>query len=135
MVKEVMDSLGVLPKLRLGLKMRGGGVQATGPHLVKFLSEPEGITGKNFEGKPTKYLRFEVESAGVRCHWRVAVLNKEGEPNYLLEKLVAIKPGDERILEMMKQGARNFIDVREVGAPAIAPDEDEGEMDEEEVIN
>lgn len=135
-VKEVMDALGVLPKLRLGVKVKGGGVKSTGPHHVRFVSEPEGITSKNFEGKPTKYLRFEVEvlPSAVRCHWSVAVLNREGQPNYLLEKLYELQPGDERVLEMTKQGARNFIDVREVGAPSTVPDVDEGE-EEEEVID
>ena len=130
-VKEVMDALNVLPKLHLGLKIKGSGVKSTGPHTVKFLSEPEGITAKDFDGKPTKWLRFEVEENGVRMHWKVRVLNREGEPNYLLEKLLAIQVGDERILEMTKQGAKNYIDVREVDAPGILlPDDDEGEDDE-----
>jgi hypothetical protein len=129
-VKELMDTLGVLPKLRLGIKLQGGGVRSTGPHLVRFLSEPEGVTKSNHEGKPTKYLRFEVESGGVRQHWYVAVLNREGQPNYLLEKLVTIKPGDQRVLEMLKQGAKNYIDVRETDAPSVAPDDDEGELDD-----
>lgn len=129
-VAEVMDALGVLPKLRLGIKVRGGGVKSTGAHQVRFLAEPEGVTSKNFEGRPAKFLRFEVESGGARQHWYVAVLNREGQPNYLLEKLVTIKPGDERILEMTKQGARNYIDVREVGAPAVIPDDYEGEEEE-----
>lgn len=133
-VKAVMDSLGVLPKLRLGIKVKGGGVRSTGPHQVKFLAEPEGVTAKNFEGKPAKFLRFEVESDGVRQHWYVAVLNREGQPNYLLEKLVGLKPGDERILEMTKQGARNYIDVREIGAPSVIPEEFEGEDEEESTI-
>mgnify|MGYP000959131719 FL=1 len=42
--------------------------------------------------------------------------------------------GDERVLEMTKQGAKNFIDVREVGAPAMIPEEYEGEDDGIETI-
>lgn len=125
-----MKSLGVLPKLRLGTKLKGGGVKSNGAFQVKFLGEPEGITGKNFEGRPTKFLRFEVEHEGTRYHWRVAVLNREGEANYLLERLMEIKVGDERILEMTKQGARNYIDIREINAPATAPDIGEGEEDD-----
>lgn len=127
-VKKVMDSLGVLPKLHLGLKTPRGAT-STGPHTVKFLAEPEGVAGKDFMGKPAKFLRFEVEENGIRMHWRVNVLNKEGQANYLLERLLAIKPGDTRILEMSKAGIKNFIDVREVGAPSVMPDEDEGEED------
>lgn len=127
-VQEVMTALNVLPKLRLGLKKLKGGVKSTGPHTVKFLAEPEGITAKDFEGKPTKWLRFEVEEGGVRLHWKVRVLNREGEANYLLEKLLEIKIGDERVLEMLKQGAKNYIDIRGVGAAANEPDEDEGDV-------
>ena len=90
-VKEVMTSMGVLPKLRLGIKQKGGGVKSTGPHHVKFLSEPEGVTKKNFEGKATKYLRFEVESNSIRFHWFVPVLNREGtDANYLIERLAEV---------------------------------------------
>ncbi len=132
-VKQVMDSLGVLPKLHLGLKTPKGAV-STGPHTVTFLSEPEPITSKDFAGKPGKYLRFEVEENGLRMHWRVAVLNREGQANYLLERLVTIKPGDVRVLEMRKAGMKNYIDIREVGAEASVPDEDEGEEDTPEDI-
>src|SRR5579872_6557221 len=100
-VKEVMDAMGVLPKLHLGLKTPKGAV-STGPHTVKFLAEPEGISGKDYNGKPAKFLRFEVEENGVRMHWRVNVLNREGQANYLLERLLAIKIGDVRVLEMCK---------------------------------
>jgi hypothetical protein len=134
-VKTVMKSLGVLPKLRLGIKLKGGGVKSTGTKHVKFLSEPEGITGKNFEGKATKFLRFEVEHNGTRYHWFAAVLNREGQPNYLLERLAEIQIGDERDLEMTKQGARNYIDIRDVNAPATAPEADEGEDDDDSMVS
>lgn len=130
-VKEVMDALGVLPKLHLGLKTPKG-AQSTGPHTVKFLSEPDGIAGKDFNGKAAKFLRFEVEENDVRMHWRVNVLNREGQPNYLLERLLAIKVGDIRVLEMVKSGMKNYIDIREVGAETTIPEDDEGE--EESVI-
>lgn len=125
-----MDAMGVLPKLRLGLKLEKGGVKSTGAHRVKFLSEPVGVTKKDFDGKPQKMLRFEVESGGIRYHWYVRVLNREGDANYLLERLAEIKVGDERVLEMRKQGARNFVDIREVDAPPTVPDIDETEDDD-----
>ncbi len=131
-VKEVMDAMGVLPKLHLGLKTPKGAV-STGPHTVKFLSEPEGIAGKDFNGKPAKFLRFEVEENGVRMHWRVNILNREGQANYLLERLLAIKVGDERVLEMSKTGMKNYIDIREEGALAMLPEEDEGEDEMPEI--
>ncbi len=130
-VKKVMQSLGILPRLRLGEKLKGGGVKSYGPKHVKFLSEPVGVSKKDFTGKLQKMLRFEVEHNKNRYYWYAKVLNAEGEGNYLLEKLVDVKPGDERILEMSKQGARNYVDVREVGAAPLAPDVGEGEDDDD----
>lgn len=125
-VKETMVALGALPKLRLGEKLKGGGVKSFGPKEVKFLREPDGVTIKK-NGRPVKALRFEVEHNKTRYFWYVPVLNQEGLANYLLERTVEIKPGDVRVLEMSKQGAINYIDIREVGAPARAAEEDEGE--------
>ena len=130
-VKKVMAAIGALPKLRLGEKLKGGGVKSYGPKEVKFLGEPVGVTKKGFDGKPAKMLRFEVEHNGTRYWWYAKVLNAEGEPNYLLEKLLEVKPGDTRVLEMTKQGARNYVDVREVGAPARKPEVDEGEDEDD----
>lgn len=125
-VKRLMTAMGALPKLRLGEKLKGGGVKSYGPKEVKFLKEPEGVTIKKM-GKQVKALRFEVEHNKTRYFWYVPVLNQEGQPNYLLERTVEIKVGDVRVLEMSKQGAINYIDIREVGAPARAPEEDEAE--------
>jgi len=125
-IREVMTSMGALPKLRLGEKLLKGGVKSYGPKTVKFLAEPVGVT-KKIMGKMEKMLRFEVEHEGSRFFWYVRVLNREGEPNYLLERLAEVKVGDERVLEMSKQGMINYVDVREVGEHARAADDDEGE--------
>jgi len=125
-VKETMAALGALPKLRLGEKLKGGGVKSYGPKEVKFLKEPDGVTIRK-AGKQVKALRFEVEHKKTRYYWYVPVLNQEGQANYLLERTAEIKPGDVRVLEMSKQGAINYIDIREPGAPARAAEEDEGE--------
>lgn len=131
-----MSSLGALPKLRLGEKLPGGGVRSHGAKTVKFLSEPEGVTIRKM-GKPIKALRFEVEYEGTRYYWYIDVLNREGQPNYLLERVLDINIGDERILEMRKQGAINYVDVRLLGEVPRMPDDDEGEevirYDDEEV--
>jgi hypothetical protein len=131
-VKKVMDELGVLPKLHLGLKQVKGGAKTTGPHTVTFLAEPVEGKKKDFKGVTQRMLRFEVEENGTRLWWYVKVLNNEGEPNYLMERVASLKVGDVRVLEMMKAGMKNFIDIREVGAVSeTMPDEGE---DEEEVI-
>lgn len=128
-VRQVMQSIGALPKLRLGEKTAKG-VVSFGPKHVKFLAEPTGVTKKDYQGKEQKMLRFEVEHNGNKYHWFVRVLNREGEPNYLLEKLADVQVGDERVLEMLKQGARNYIDVRNVGAAPAEPTEEDADPDE-----
>ncbi len=138
-----MQKLGVVPKLRLGVNVIVPGefdkkgnpkkvIRATGSHAVKFLEEPTLIMGKNFEGEPRKEFRFIVEENGKKLRWHVPILNKEGQPNYLLERLEEIKPGDVRILEMMSRGAAKYIDIRKEGEDAQEPDDDE--IDEEKEL-
>lgn len=136
-VKELAKALNILPKLRLGEKLPGGGVKPTGPHTVKFLSEPTVVMAKNHEGKPEKQLRFVVEEGGKQYRWNVPILNKEQQPHYLVEQLMDIEVGDERTLEMRKQGARNYIEIRKPGEEPRAelPDheeDEESEVEEEE---
>lgn len=121
-IKKIAKELNVVPKLQLGIKLAKGGVKATGSHRVKFLSEPSEILVKNPQtGKTERKLKFFVEEDGKKYRWEVSILNREGQPNYLLERLLEIEIKDERILEMMKQGARNYIDVRNIDE---APDEE-----------
>jgi hypothetical protein len=141
-VKEIMDSLGVKPKLRLGRKLDketdgAGGIESNGPKRIKALAEPEGITANNFERKPTKYLRFLVEHEGSEYHWLVPVLNKEGQPNYLLEHVAAMEVGKEYILEMKRSSGRNHIKVSNSdGTPVISQginEPSEGEDDDDDM--
>ncbi len=140
-VKEVMAALGVRPKLRLGRRLDKekdgkGGIESYGPKQIKCLAEPEGVTANNFEGKPTKFLRFLVEHNANEFFWFVPVLNKEGQPNYLLERVAAMEIGKEYILEMKRQGGRNHIEILNAdGTPLIVqgPGEPaEGEEDDDD---
>jgi hypothetical protein len=121
----------VLPKLKLGIKLAGGGVKSTGPHHVAFLLEPTVIVGKDDKNVPRKELRFEVEEAGIRYRWQAPIMGKDGQPSYLIEKLMHISVGEERILEMMRNGARNYIDVRTLDEAPDDPPDDEDEEEKE----
>ena len=114
-VKAVAKKLGVIPKLRLGIKLAKGGAKSTGPHRVKFLEEPTLIEGMDDQGKPRQEFRFVVEENGEKYHWNVPLKGKDGNPNYLLEKLMYLDVGNIMILEMMSNRGRNYIDVRKVG--------------------
>lgn len=126
------EQLNILPKLRLGNKLEKGGVQATGPHHVKFLEEPVTVMGRDEKGAPRKELKFIVEEGNIKYRWQVPILGKDGQPSYLIERLMNIEVGDERILEMCKQGIKNFIDVRPVGGLPELPDVDEDPDDSED---
>lgn len=110
-------------------------MESTGPHTVKFIEEPIVVVGKNFEGEERKELRFILEENGELKRWNVPILNKQGQPNYLLERLLDVKVGDERILEMMRKGGRNHIDVRMVGEEPheVHPSEDDDEIADEDL--
>lgn len=133
-LKEAAKALKMFPKLRLGEKLAGGGVKTTGPHRVKITAEPT-TTMVNKGGVPTKHFRFIVEENGQQYKWFVPVMNKDNtEGHYLIERLMDIQIGEEIILEMKKQGARNFIEVRRANEPEKTALEDEHEI-EEDVID
>ena len=119
--KRVAEKLKVVPKLKLGVKLEKGGVQSTGPHLVTFLEDMI-VNGRDDLGKPRQEIRFTVEESGIKYRWNIPILGKDGNPHYLVEKLMNIEPGQMRILEMKKFGAKNFVDVREPGAVSEAPE-------------
>jgi len=128
-LKELAAQLKIHPKIQLGIKQAGGGVNSTGPHKVKFIEEPAVVMGRDHEGKPRKELRFLLQEGEATYRWNVPILNKESQPNYLVERLIDVEIGDERVLEMRRQGQRNYIDVRKTDEePSDEP------PDEEEVI-
>ncbi len=124
-IQEIAKELKIVPKLRLGTKLLAGGVESSGPHHVKFLEEPTIVTGKDERGKPRRELQFLIEESGIKYRWNVPVLSKEGQPSYLIERLMNVKPGDSRILEMAKYAGRNYIDVRKENEASEEPDDAE----------
>ena len=128
-ITSIMKEMGVVPKLKLGIRLikqdgKPGGVKSTGEHKVMFLSEPVIVSGKTFDGRPQKQLKFIVEENGKKFKWNIPITNKEGnDAHYLLEKLEQVKVGDVRILEMRKSGANNYVDVRMENEASEAPEE------------
>lgn len=125
---EIAKAIGVLPKLRLSEETATGGRRSNGPHTVKFLEEPIVVMGKDKQGKPRKELKFRVLEGDQQYYWRVPILNKEGQPNYLFERLLDLKVGEERILEMKKSGIISYIDVSKVGEERADHEEDEEDV-------
>lgn len=130
-VQEIAEAIKLVPKLQLGIKGAKGGVTPTGPHTIKFIEEPT-VVLVNKMGKMVKAFKFIVEEKGKQYRWLVPILNKENQPNYLVERLLEVEVGDERVLEMKKQGARNYIDIRKVGEDVVEHEEEEEEEVEDE---
>jgi hypothetical protein len=136
-VREVMDALGVRPRLRLARKLDKekdgrGGVESYGPKTVKFLAEPEGVTANDFQGKPAKHLRFLVEQGGREYYWYVPVLNREGQANYLLERVEKLQVGEEYILQMKAKGGRNHVEITNLDGSPVGEEVGEDELDKED---
>lgn len=122
-----MEQANLYPKLRLGLKKEGGGVQSTGPHTVKMISDKI-IQGLDRDtGKVIEYVKYIVEEDGVQKEYRTRLKHKEtGELNYLIQNLSQVEEGDTVILEMKKMGVKNYIEVRhQDGTPLTDVEQDD----------
>lgn len=130
--KELLKEAGIQPKLRLGSKTPKGGTKANGPHRVKMIADKivKGTDPKN--GREIEYVRYLIEENGEKKTYQTKKLNDKGELSYLVQRLAEINEGEEVILEMKKQGIKNYIDVSPVvGGETIEMEDD----DEHEDIN
>lgn len=127
--KQLLAKAGLLPKLRLGLKLPKGGVKPTGPHRVKVLEDK--IHKKPDQtGKEIEYVRYIVEEEGEKKYYDTKLRDKNGGLSYLVQRFAEIPEGEEVILEMKKQGVKNYIEVTPTSHSASVEVEDEEEIDE-----
>lgn len=129
--KQLLKAAGILPKLRLGLEQSGGGVKPTGPHKVKILEDkiikrPDPRTAKDIE-----WVRYTVEENGEKKIYDTKLRDKNGGLSYLVQRFAEINEGEEVILEMKKQGVKNYIAVTPLGQSAKVEIEDEEEFNEQ----
>jgi len=127
-----LSKAGILPKLRLGHKLPSGGVKSNGSHRVKIIQdktlEKPDQTGKNIE-----YVRYLVEENGEKKVYDTKKLNKIGELSYFVQRMAEINEGDEVMLEMKKQGVKNYIEITPVGHSINAITEEDEEQEEQEI--
>jgi len=134
--KALMKEANIQPKLRLGTKKTGGGVVPNGSHRVKMIADKV-INGTDPKtGKPIEYVRYLVEENGETKTYQTKKLNDKGELSYLVQRLSEINEGQEVILEMKKQGIKNYIEVSPVvGGESVEVDEDDEEHLEDIDLN
>lgn len=107
--------------LKLGEKITkedgsSGGVKSTGPHLVRFLSD-KAVRGQDPMTKiPRDEIEYLFEENGLKCRYRVSKYKKDpvtkeytDELNYFVVRMSEVKDDQEIVLEMKKDGKRNFI--------------------------
>lgn len=124
--KALMKEANIQPKLKLGKKKAGGGVIPNGAHRVKMIADKVVPGTDPKTGKEIDYVRYLVEENGETKTYQTKKLNEKGELSYLVQELSSINEGQEVILEMKKQGIKNYIDVSSViGGESIQIEDDE----------
>jgi hypothetical protein len=127
----LLAKAGILPKLRLGLKLPKGGVQSTGSHKVKIL-EDKIIKKPDVSGKMIEWVRYFVEENGEKKVYDTKLKDKVGGLSYLVQRFAEIGEGEEVVLEMKKQGVKNYVEVTPIGhASSVEVEEDVEDIDEE----
>lgn len=130
--KALLKEAGIQPKLRLGNKKEGGGVVSTGPHRVKMMADKV-VPGKDPKtGKDIEYVRYLLEENGETKTYQTKKLHeKTGELSYLVQRLAEVEEGEEVILEMKKQGIKNYVEVSPIsGGQKVEVDEDDDHDDD-----
>jgi len=122
--KALLKQAGILPKLRLGSKLAGGGVKSTGSHRVRIVEDKIIKKADPTSGKEIEWVRYVVEEGGEKKIYDTKMRDKNGGLSYLVQRLAEIEEGDEVILEMKKQGIKNYIEVSPVGHSSSVDVED-----------
>lgn len=130
--KQIILDAGIVPKLKLGIKT-GSGVQSTGPHRVRFITDKP-ATGTDPEtGKPIEVVAYLVEENGEKKSYRVPKLDKRtGEIHYLILRLAEIPEGSEVIMEMKRRGIKNYVEVIPV-ADAVKAEMSDDDIDDDSI--
>lgn len=129
--KEILTIAKIIPRLRLGDKLEKGGIKPTGPHKVKMLSDRI-IKGKDPRtNKEIELVEYTMEENGEKKIYKTKLRGDDGLPSYLVQRLAEVKEGEEIILEMKKQGMKNYVSVTPIGQ---ATHVNVGDSYEEEII-
>lgn len=140
--KALMVRAGIYPRLKLGIRKKNPqtqkeSVHSTGPHKVRVIDDK--ITkGRDREsGQIIDVMKYVLEVDGVKKEYRCPIKNKEtGELHYLVQIFSNVEPGTELILEMKKQGPRNYVEVRDAQGNRLSSDEsDASEVAEDQEVD
>ena len=132
MQQAIADGKVGLPFLQLGAKVEGGGVNSTGEHTLKFISDQK-VMGVDFMTKqPREEMEYIFEENGMKKRYNVPLLNKEGKIHYFLVRMNDCQYGETIILEMKKDGPKNYIDFKRTIEPLPTVQEEDIPVIEED---
>ena len=100
-VKERDNYLSLAPKNSEGVSTPNG------QHRIVLVKDEKTT---NSMGK--EQLTVTVKEGGVEKIWNIKLKDDEGNLHYLVQILADYNEGDELIVEMKKNGAKNFVDVK-----------------------
>lgn len=132
--KQLLAKAGILPKLRLGQKLPAGGVKSTGAHKVKILEDKIIKRADPETGQDTEWVRYTVEENGEQKVYDTRLKDKKTqELSYLVQRFAEVNEGDEVMLEMKKQGIKNYIEVSPLGHSSKVEVEEYSDEDEDPI--
>jgi len=90
----------------------------TGPHRIKIIAEKRGKGKNGFTGEEQDELQMIVLEGSKQKMWNVAIKDKSGNLNYLIENLMDIEIGDELVVESKKKakGQGYYTDIKKVAS-------------------
>lgn len=109
--QDLVEQAGIKPKLNLAEKTDKG-VQGTGPHTVKLVSDRI-VKGTEYETqKEIQEVEYTVEEDGVEKTYNVPVKDKLDKLHYLVQRLAQYNEGDIVVMEYKRKGIKGYIEVR-----------------------
>ena len=97
--------------LKLGIKKKEGGIESTGPHKVRFISDKV-VKGRDYHTKKERQeVEWEFKENGDKVYYRQPIFNKDNNLHYFVEKMKDFNYGDDLTIELKWVGDKNVIDV------------------------
>jgi hypothetical protein len=129
--KQAMTQANILPKLQLGQQKlsettKKTSVVSTGKHYVRLIEEKV-INGKEFgTDEVIPKMRYIFEENGEKKSYDARMKDKQtGELHYFVQSMSNVEEGEEIIIEMIKKGMKNVINVQKLGTAAQVEIQDE----------
>jgi hypothetical protein len=126
--KQILKVANIYPRLRLFEKTERG-LKSTGKHIVKLILDKE-VKGTEFKtGKEVEKVRYLVEENGEKKIFERNKFNKSGDVDYLVIKLAEYNEGSEVVIEGVKAGMKNVVNLSSLVGGESVEVEDEHEED------